>query len=75
MTSLVYGAKHWLRISKFFFQKNVKVKGCQCTDNCNQVSDLMQDKLSNLMQAKLSNLLISFRKSNLAEETLLMNTA
>ena len=35
----------------------------------------MQDKLSNLMQAKLSNLLISFRKSNLAEETLLMNTA
>ena len=35
----------------------------------------MQDKLSNLKQAKLSNLLISFRKSNLAEETLLMNTA
>ena len=35
----------------------------------------MQDKLSNLMQAKLSNLLISFQKSNLAEETLLMNSA
>ena len=35
----------------------------------------MQDKLSNLMQAKLFNVLISFRKSNLAEETLLMNTA